>query len=1095
MADDYAKDYVTIQERVAPVGAPLEPLEERRKPPKEIYYHGTASKNLRRILSQGLIPNPKQRAWAEDPQAGLNRASRASYGGIYLTRDLTKARMSLPREDAQANRGVIVVAEVQPRSLTADEDDVVFWLDLQTTNSYQVFDAYVNLVTDQGNKYTVGQRTAYAQKVVDQFNRASKEARGESLNAQETDRLRAILDDGYLATLTRKSAYIAPKEWEEYNWRRFNDPALFVPQPSKEQGEQYFRLVVDQVTRTLPGLFIGQGFSPSARTLEPLTFSGANRIIAIAEIVPSPTRERRRAVRVVYGKLPADFEKQWEQGVGPLELAESIQEFGSAGPGKPAYPSDNRPSAAKRGYGHGWRKDRDAYLRDHPYCEVDDCDASSHSVHHQHAVKDGGPNHPDNYYATCAAHHNKIEKSKSTCESINEAAWNKRGSDLGVVYHGSNEFIKVIDPSRLQSRDAGFYGRGFYVSQSRTGARFYGGRISTFSVDPNATVLQGALLPAKAPPGLVDEVIQYKYDKAIDRARARGKEDLLADELEYIRTSPISWSQALNDYVNGMGYDIAVFAPGEMVVKNLSVLTRVPTARESINEGAQDQKFRQQARDAFKAMMRQLRGTDHKGRAGLIASSVKRGYVMPGYADLRVTLDFGQSRSAFGHIRGTGEPIIVFGLPALDRIDLAVLRGAAPEAEKNVVWNHVFARMEYEEEAFIHEFIHYLDDQRAETRVVGASGQAADRGDVASYVNNPIEYNAFYQSIVSHFFNNIDTAAEHSPERVNKVFHLLYPSFQDFYKTAVMRFESEEVGGDFWKYLTPENKKRAKKRLAQTWEDLQDYAREKGAVTESLDEGVRDQEFRQKARDAFDDLMRELRKASVKELELLLPFTTFGPERVEDGFTLPGYPDVYLVLRPETSVSSYGTLTKRENKKLVQLGLPKMTFFFDIAMMGKGDEHEKRNVWDDIIKQVEDKREAFIHEFIHHFDDLRTPPEQFGKLSARGGKTQDAALYYNSPTEYNAYYQSVVSKFFDTVDRLASGGTVDLTVAFRSVYPDFKSFYQQAIARFEYGERRDGNLAYFWKYLSDDNKKRLKKRLVQTWEDLRQYAHDKGAEI
>jgi len=275
-----------------------------------------------------------------------------------------------------------------------------------------------------------------------------------------------------------------------------------------------------------------------------------------------------------------DYNTIMERVAPPLRL----REYGSAGPGKPAYPSDDRPSAAKRGYGHGWRKERAAYLANHPYCEVPECDADSHSVHHKHAVKDGGPDHIDNYYAVCAAHHNKIEKGKPTQESINEAAWDQRGSDIGVVYHGSNEFIKTIDRSRLQSRDAGFYGRGFYVSQSRTGARFYGGRISTFAVDPNATVLQGSLLPAKAPPGLVDEVIRYKYDKAIDRARARGKEDALADELEYIRTSPTSWSQALNDYANGMGYDIAAFAPGEMVVKNIEVLTRVPTPRESIEE-------------------------------------------------------------------------------------------------------------------------------------------------------------------------------------------------------------------------------------------------------------------------------------------------------------------------------------------------------------------------------------------------------------------------------------------------------------------------------------------------------------------------------
>jgi hypothetical protein len=103
-------------------------------------------------------------------------------------------------------------------------------------------------------------------------------------------------------------------------------------------------------------------------------------------------------------------------GNQPKESVEPLDEYGSAGPGNPPYPSDDRPSAALRGYGHGWRKERAAYLESHPVCEVDGCDCASHSVHHLRALKDGGGQGHGNFYATCAGHHNSIEKN-ATWES------------------------------------------------------------------------------------------------------------------------------------------------------------------------------------------------------------------------------------------------------------------------------------------------------------------------------------------------------------------------------------------------------------------------------------------------------------------------------------------------------------------------------------------------------------------------------------------------------------------------------------------------------------------------------------------------------
>lgn len=175
-----------------------------------------------------------------------------------------------------------------------------------------------------------------------------------------------------------------------------------------------------------------------------------------------------------------------------------------------------------------------------------------------------------------AAFEGTVRRATTLPESINEARWDKRGSELDVVYHGSKEFIKAVDPSRLQGRDYGYYGRGFYVASTISGAKAYGGRISTFRVDPSATVLWADVFK-RVDPQLVDALIDHKYNKHIDRVRQRGKEEGFLAELELIRTSHLALKDAVDEYARDKDYDIVYYGPGEIVVKDTNVLTRIPT--------------------------------------------------------------------------------------------------------------------------------------------------------------------------------------------------------------------------------------------------------------------------------------------------------------------------------------------------------------------------------------------------------------------------------------------------------------------------------------------------------------------------------------
>jgi len=90
---------------------------------KVYLYHGTPPKNLKRILSQGLIPDPKDRLWSEDRNEGKTSLSMDSFQGVYLTRKLEMALSSITHVTTR-HYGLVVV-RVESRTLVPDEDTLI----------------------------------------------------------------------------------------------------------------------------------------------------------------------------------------------------------------------------------------------------------------------------------------------------------------------------------------------------------------------------------------------------------------------------------------------------------------------------------------------------------------------------------------------------------------------------------------------------------------------------------------------------------------------------------------------------------------------------------------------------------------------------------------------------------------------------------------------------------------------------------------------------------------------------------------------------------------------------------------------------------
>lgn len=102
---------------------------------KEVFYHGTASGKddwlLKRILKEGLIPEPKERVWSgdrhKDPEeyAYWQHREKESLGGIYFSTD--PKRITTYMQEARMKIGgdeVAIIAQLETRSpeITLDEE-------------------------------------------------------------------------------------------------------------------------------------------------------------------------------------------------------------------------------------------------------------------------------------------------------------------------------------------------------------------------------------------------------------------------------------------------------------------------------------------------------------------------------------------------------------------------------------------------------------------------------------------------------------------------------------------------------------------------------------------------------------------------------------------------------------------------------------------------------------------------------------------------------------------------------------------------------------------------------------------------------------
>jgi hypothetical protein len=191
---------------------------------RSIWYHGTRGRNLSSILSQGLIPNPKKREWAYDPNASFIQPSRTSLEGIYLTRNLGTARVSASRSTDKDEPIVIVAVEVQPRSLVADEDDVSYTVRnaVPGDSEYLAIENFMARELGTNSQFTEYSRDKYVKDCI----KTIKARLLPQMHQEVETRLKGILEKGWDIALNRQSAYAYKQcskassyDWDRIFWR------------------------------------------------------------------------------------------------------------------------------------------------------------------------------------------------------------------------------------------------------------------------------------------------------------------------------------------------------------------------------------------------------------------------------------------------------------------------------------------------------------------------------------------------------------------------------------------------------------------------------------------------------------------------------------------------------------------------------------------------------------------------------------------------------------------------------------------------------------------------------------------------------------
>lgn len=333
----------------------IESLLERRRAKPQLMYHGTSSKNLRSILKQGLIPDPKKRVWQDDPNAAstYTQITRRSLKGVYLASNYsTASSASLTAAQKSKSERLIVVAQVQPRSGFADEDDISFgakraikaaMFDPRHVGSEEFWPLeWVKYTLDPSSVKPVIKE--FGVKLKKELKRSLPEVKRVPLAPKAVEDLFWGLLEQVVAGWYKRNKGL-PYGTDRYinsgsrsNITRKQERGYYdllrvrIERLSVRKGEDRYLDAMSKLTRQLKGLAVPREGDAdirgrNVRMLDPINYRGQNKILSVFEIRDTQDQEGHTVslVKVHYGKIPTETLGALKQHMGAWK---EVKDFG-----------------------------------------------------------------------------------------------------------------------------------------------------------------------------------------------------------------------------------------------------------------------------------------------------------------------------------------------------------------------------------------------------------------------------------------------------------------------------------------------------------------------------------------------------------------------------------------------------------------------------------------------------------------------------------------------------------------------------------------------------------------------------------------------
>ena len=296
-----------------------------RKP--AVMFHGTTTEFLPNILRQGIVPQPVKKTWQDDPDVIQTSYSRASLQGSYWTANLMTATSSATNARKKfGGASLLVIAQIAQQSAYADEDNLNYGMRyaLEQTNRVMHPGIRSDFLLALANDLWDDSRGSQAQKAKQLFanllhDQLAKDGQKHRVDREFTDQLLTTL-------LLREVA------WEKRNrGGSVKDWVNNIPEPLPDiaQIDHELQQLRERLTRTYRKTALDKdSYNQTLRLTQPVTFTGANKILAMLQEQPwewlevpgnSDKKLQVKPFILRWGQpdaIPQEFFIQYEQRVG-----------------------------------------------------------------------------------------------------------------------------------------------------------------------------------------------------------------------------------------------------------------------------------------------------------------------------------------------------------------------------------------------------------------------------------------------------------------------------------------------------------------------------------------------------------------------------------------------------------------------------------------------------------------------------------------------------------------------------------------------------------------------------------------------------------